>query len=56
MTRKTIKDLDAELTLLKKELSDLKTKCEILEEKYAECRMNRKTFKCNDCDADFMTK
>ena len=58
MTRKTIKDLDAEFTLVKEELSDLKTrfallseKYEILEKKYDESRMIRKTaFKCYNCD------
>ena len=52
-----------EFTLIKKELSDLKTnfaslseKYEILEKKYDECRINTKTtFKCNNCDEVFVS-
>ena len=61
MTRKTVKDLDAEFTLLKEEQYDLKTKYdeletkyETLEKNYEEC-LSRKntTFNCGKCNEVF---
>ena len=61
MTRKTVKDLDAELFKLKSEMEDLTKKCddilkkyECLEKKY-EDNVPRKNleFKCASCDDKF---
>ena len=58
MTKKTVKDLCAEFSLMKEEHNNLKTKYdalaakyEILDKKYEEC-CNKKirAFKCNQCD------
>ena len=48
MTKKTIKDLNADFSMLKKDFEDLKNKYDSLEAKYEEC-MSRmmKLFKCN---------
>ena len=61
MTKKTIKDLSAEFSLMKEEHSNLKTKYdtlaakyENLEKKYEECcNKKTRTFKCNKCDEEF---
>ena len=63
MTKKTLKDLSAEFSLMKEEHNNLKTKYdtlaakyETLEIKYEEC-CNKKIriFKCNKCDEEFET-
>ena len=61
MTKKTVKDLSAEFSLMKEEHNNLKTKYdtlaakyETLEKKYEEC-CNKKirVFRCNMCDEEF---
>ena len=61
MTRKTVKDLEGELSLIKKELDQLKSKfdilaskCERLEEKCGERKSH--IFKCDKCDEEFTRK
>ena len=65
MSKKTVKELDVELSLVKKNLEDMKNKFdsfvvkyESLERKYEECLSNKtnSTFKCSNCDAKFGKK
>ena len=65
MSRKTVKELDAELSQVKKNLEDMKdkfdsfvVKYETLERKYAEClsKKTNLTFKCSNCDLKFGNK
>ena len=64
MTKKTVKELDLEFNLIKKELKDLQnnfdalaTKYENLEAKYEECISRKiKSFKCNLCDVELGNK
>ena len=61
MTRRTVKDLDADLTKLKSEFDELKakydelsTKCNCLEKKYEGKNTNRSSeFKCKSCNEQF---
>ena len=58
MTKKTIKDLDGELTLVKKELKDMRGMFDALAEKYAKLEKSYELLlpKCNVCDEVFPTK
>ena len=64
MTKPTVKDLDLELTNLKKYCVDLNQKYELLskkcvdlEKKYVECNSRKtKTFSCINCDETFRRK
>ena len=63
MTGKTKKDLQAENTALKEEVSNLKIMYETLSEKYEnlqtkstlDTESRKNTFKCNKCDTNFET-
>ena len=52
MTKKTIKDLDGELTLVKKELKDMRGMFDALAEKYAKLEKSYELLlpTCNVCD------
>jgi uncharacterized coiled-coil DUF342 family protein len=64
MSKKTVKELDAEFILLKKEHQELNSKFDSLSEKYRnlekmydECMSKKKTkVKCNNCDENFENK
>ena len=57
MTRRTIKDLDEEFSVVKAELTDIKTKmaellrlCNNIQKSF---NSDKATFKCNVCDEEF---
>ena len=58
MTKKTIKDLDGALTLVKSELDDLRKKYDTLHNKYdqLEKKFEASIPKCDVCDKIFTTK